>query len=134
MKVFAVFIQYKPFNPNLSPAPCECESRDSMLCSVSERHVGRPVLVRSLQGHESHAVHRLRRSGSGGNDGRLAHHAQHDRGRHVLRHVHRPRHGPHPVPGLVAPTISGEGKALTEGGWRLLSDLIHAVLYLSVDI
>lgn len=93
--------------------------------------MGRPVLVRSLQGHESHAVHRLRRSGSGGNDGRLAHHAQHDRGRHVLRHVHRPRHCPHTVPGLVPPTVSGEGKALNDGEWRLLSDLIHAVLHLS---
>lgn len=59
-------------------------------------------------------MHRIRRSGSRGNDRRLAHDAQYDRGCDLLRHVHRPRHGPHPVPGLLTPTVPGEGKALDD--------------------
>ena len=78
-------------------------------CAPAERHLGRAVLVRAVQGHEPHAVHRLRRPGPRGHDGRVADHAQHDRGRHLLRHVHRARHRPHPVAGLVPPPVPGEG-------------------------
>nr|XP_012297413.1 uncharacterized protein LOC105709851 [Aotus nancymaae] len=66
-----------------------------------EQLLGEAVLLCALQGHEPHAPHLLRVAGAGGHVRCLLHHAQHDRGCHLLCHVHRPCHCPHPVPGLL---------------------------------
>jgi hypothetical protein len=88
--------------------------------------MGPPVLPRPVQGHESHAVHRVWATGTCRHARRLAHHAQHDRGCHMLCHVHRSCHCPHPVPGLFPTSVPGEGQqgqeregVVMERYWRL---------------
>lgn len=78
--------------------------------SDPERHVGTAVLLRALQSHEPHALHRLWHVPPGGHDRRVAYHPQHDRGGYLLRHVCGSRHGAHPVSGLVAAAVPGEGE------------------------
>lgn len=77
---------------------------------LTEWHMGRAVLLCSVQSHEPHVVYWVWRSGSRGDDWCVAHHAQHDRRRHLLRHVHRPRHCSHPVTGLLATAVPGKGE------------------------
>lgn len=79
----------------------------------AERVLGQAVLVRPLQSHEPHAVHRLRRPGARQHVRPVDHHAEHDRGRHLLRHVRGPRHSAHPVAGLVASPVPREGESKT---------------------
>lgn len=88
----------------------DCQVNNSFCVSPSfavcaERLVERTVLFRPVQGHEPYAVYRVRTPGPGEHVWYLAHYAQHDRGSHLLRHVHRPRHRPHPVLGLLTPPV-----------------------------
>ena len=76
---------------------------------LAEPLMERALLLRTVQGHEPHAVHRVRAAGARKHDGHLADHAEHDRGCHLLRHVHWPRHRPHPVAGLLKAPVPGEG-------------------------
>lgn len=63
-----------------------------------------------LQGHVPHAVHRLRALPAAEPDGPVADHDLHDLGRDLLRALHRPRHQPDPVAGLLPPPVPRAGR------------------------
>lgn len=68
------------------------------------------VLLRCVQGHEPHAVHRLRQTGPGESLRYLAHHAEYDCGSYLLCCFHWPRNRTHPVAGLLQTAVSGKGE------------------------
>lgn len=80
--------------------------------SLPEWHLGSAVLVRSVQSHESHVVHRLRPLPPHRHGRRLAHDPQHDRRRDLLRHVCGARHHTHPVSGLFQEAVPRKGGSL----------------------
>lgn len=49
----------------------------------------------------------------------LAHHAQYDRRRHLLRHVYRPRHRSDPIAGLVQTPVPRKGECCITGVSRV---------------
>ena len=69
------------------------------------------ILLDTIPGHVAHALYRLREVSPPVPHGHVAHHAQHDQRRHLLRHVPGPRHQPHTEPRLFPPTVPGEGKS-----------------------
>lgn len=81
--------------------------------SVPEWLLGKAVFLCALQGHEPHAVHRVWCTGTGQHVGPVDHHAEHDRGGHLLRHVCGPRHGFNPVSGFVPTAVPREGNVFS---------------------
>lgn len=100
----------------LSPPPPHSPQTPPSPPLSAERVLGQAVLVRPLQSHEPHAVHRLRRPGARQHVRPVDHHAEHDRRSHLLRHVRGPRHGAHPVAGLVASPVPREGESEKKKG------------------
>lgn len=81
----------------------------------TEWHLGSAILLCPVQGHESHAVHRVRPVPPHRHGWRVAHHPQHDCGRYLLRHVCGPRDSANPISGLISTAVPGEG----ESTWRV---------------
>lgn len=87
------------------------------LCSLSlslstEWYLVWAVLLRRVQGHEPHAVHRLWPAGPGESIRYLAHHAEYDCRSYLLCCFHWPCNSSYSVPGLLQTAVSGKGEKL----------------------
>lgn len=85
------------------------------LCFPAECLLGQTVLLRPLQSHEPHAVHRVRCPSTRQHVGPVDHHAEYDCGGHVLRHVCGSRHCSNPITGLLTKAIPRKGELVKLG-------------------
>lgn len=98
-----------PSCPTVTPTP------PPFICFPAERLLGQAVLLRPLQSHEPHAVHRVRCPSARQHVGPVDHHAEYDRRGHVLRHVCGSRHCTDPITGLFTKAVPRKGELVKLG-------------------
>lgn len=103
-------------SPSIHAFLCNIDVFNYLLISLSllstEWYLVRAVLLCRIQGNEPHAVHWLWPAGPGESFRHLAHHAEYDCRRDLLRCFYWPRNSAYPVPGLLQTAVSGKGEEL----------------------